>query len=1027
MTSNSTLEICFICDNNYVMPTVVAITSLAVSKQSSTKCNVYVIADELSEENERVFKGLCRDNFNIVVVRKSAAELRSLHTAVPGSMCVATPAALLKFFLGDTLSHLDKVLYADGDVVFRHDMLDLYNTDLGENIVAAVPDTGIMYSSRPILRAVKTYFNSGIMLLNLKKMRDGKYAEKLVEAKRKSTDASLMDQNIFNLVFDGSVLPLPIRYNCLFVNLVRAYAAGSFRFSLLNKTFSTTYRGFSELLDDAAVIHYSSKEKPWKVSGTPLGEEWEKAYGLSPFGPVPLVRVEPTDGVCLFNYKDMADVERPLIVSLTSFPARIDKVHVALESILAQTLRPDRIILWLARDQFPSLERGLPESLLNLIPQGVEIGWADRDLGAHKKYCYVLRENPDAIVITVDDDLVCPNDLVSTLYRSYLRFPKCISALRTHLMTFSPDGQLMPYKTWRMTCVDYVNRPNTALFATTGAGVLYPPHVVPPSALDHDVFMKVCPHADDVWMKMITAAAGISVVNPSHRKCVLKVVDGTQENALWESNVMSGGNDRQIANVVEYCDKAFPGTSGVLQKIWHDSRDAEITDNNLAPDIPVRAAGIPDVSVVLPINNATVFLEKCLSSLTAQTHANFEVICLDNGSTDDPMPVLRKFASKDVRIGVFPRVRSTLASVRNTGLSIAKGKYVLFLDTTSFCDKNLLKEMFECAERFSCDVVACGSQTYNADSGKTEESRCFPKKIVDLPQGFTPEAPYNTFLDDMGNLLGTRLIRREFLKTRHIAFPAVPNDDDLFMAMAVLVEASKIGIVNKALYHKAALRSREYLAIADKAPTSIEDSFIALYDRLVANNLYSRFEASYKRFVITQCVNRLTSFTTSAAFMELYGNLRNSGFERMGVADTMPGDVGWPTCRLFKDIAENEDVLPFLQEYMLQTLGRIASQGAYGQEMRRQFNEASSVAKKLKAQLSKLDIESARHKSELERLRAEVFRLTHSEAYRTGMFITWPARKAWGGVKCLRENGFKYTVKHAIGKVMRLFGSKTTW
>lgn len=60
-------------------------------------------------------------------------------------------------------------------------------------------------------------------------------------------------------------------------------------------------------------------------------------------------------------------------------------------------------------------------------------------------------------------------------------------------------------------------------------------------------------------------------------------------------------------------------------------------------------------------------------------------------------------------------------------------------------------------------------------------------------------------------------------------------------------------------------------------------------------------------------------------------------------------------------------------------------------------------------------------------LKFEVDHLKTSEAYRTGMFITWPARKAWGGVKCLRENGFKYTVKHAIGKVMRLFGSKIAW
>ncbi len=63
----------------------------------------------------------------------------------------------------------------------------------------------------------------------------------------------------------------------------------------------------------------------------------------------------------------------------------------------------------------------------------------------------------------------------------------------------------------------------------------------------------------------------------------------------------------------------------------------------------------------------------------------------------------------------------------------------------------------------------------------------------------------------------------------------------------------------------------------------------------------------------------------------------------------------------------------------------------------------------------------------LQRCEREICALKVSEAYRVGMFVTWPARKAWGGVKCLRENGLRYTAKHFVGKVARLFGSKVTW
>ena len=77
--------------------------------------------------------------------------------------------------------------------------------------------------------------------------------------------------------------------------------------------------------------------------------------------------------------------------------------------------------------------------------------------------------------------------------------------------------------------------------------------------------------------------------------------------------------------------------------------------------------------------------------------------------------------------------------------------------------------------------------------------------------------------------------------------------------------------------------------------------------------------------------------------------------------------------------------------------------------------EAQAVAKARKAALSNSVLQK------------EVAALHGSEAYRIGMAVTWPARKTWGGVKCLRENGVKYTLKHAVGKMLRLFGSKVRW
>ena len=1032
------------------MPTTVAITSLLKSKKDSTRCNIYVIADELTEENERHFVGMGSEGATVRVIRQSARDLKSLHAYTQNSMCVATPSALLKFSLGETLSHLDKVLYADGDVIFRKDMLDLFNTELCDNIVAAVPDTGIMYSQRPILHSVKTYFNSGIMLLNLKKMREGGYAGKLIEAKRQSTDTSLMDQNVLNQVFDGQVLPLPVRYNCLFVNLVRAYCLGSFRFGKFNEMFSTDYAGFKDLLEDTAVVHYSSKDKPWKVGNTPLAGEWHEMYELSPCGSVPLARTVSPERYCSFDYMGPAGTDRPVIVSLTSFPKRMETVHVALESLLAQTMKPDRIILWLAREEFPGGLESLPQSVLDLIPKGVEIGWADKNLRAYKKFYYALRDNPEAIVITVDDDLVSPPNLVKNLYCSYLRHPDCVSSLRTHRMLFSEDGRLLPYRKWQMTCVDYVNRPNLALFATTGAGVLYPPHVVPAAALDADAFMSLCPCADDVWMKLVTAAAGIKVVNPCHTRCVLEVVDGSQEDTLWEANVLSGGNDAQIEAVSKWCSAGLLHGQSVLDAIRKGGLSAEIQDADIQPPVPVRSTVHPKVSVVVPICNSALYLEKCLASLEQQTLHDIEIICVDDGSTDDPFLILEKHLAKDDRIGLIRQVRTGLSGACAKGLSAARGDYVAFLPADGFCDRNFLSRLSGFACGNGCDVAVSGWFAYNNDADRVEERRCFAKNIVDLPPGFPPGSIAERSLEDFWEMPWNKLVRREFLLQRNVSFPGGETASDgiaCFSAMALLA-ASRIGIVNNALVYQCARRSKEAFAHLDGKPCSVVAALSNLKEKLEADGLYDQFGQLYRRFALSSCVRRLMDFTTGRGFRELYACLRSGGFVRLGLDGISFRDVGWPLYRLYDAICENEDVLPFVLEAELQTKGKVAGLKRAAYEGRIQRGNAVAESRKAMAELTPLraNLDAAKKglektqgatakmqkqnkalQKKVEALKRKVKSLKRSESYRLGLFLTWPARKCWGGIKCLRENGFAYTAKHAVGKVLRLFGSGVKW
>ena len=249
-----------------------------------------------------------------------------------------------------------------------------------------------------------------------------------------------------------------------------------------------------------------------------------------------------------------------LVVSLTSFPARIGCVAAALETIYAQTRQADEVVLWLADEQFPGGEESLPGELQGLIAEGrLTLRWCP-DLKPHKKYLYAFREYPDDLIVTVDDDLLYDPRLLEDLYACFLRHPKAVSAARVHLMSIDEAGSVLPYESWIFETDALVDEPSMQLFATGGAGALYPPHLLDRRMLDEEAIRETCLYADDIWLKAMEAVSGVSVVLARPYRD-LQYVPGSQNVALWRGNLsgsaVTGGNDRQLEQVSSWLDEIY--------------------------------------------------------------------------------------------------------------------------------------------------------------------------------------------------------------------------------------------------------------------------------------------------------------------------------------------------------------------------------------------------------------------------------------------------------------------------------------
>lgn len=245
--------------------------------------------------------------------------------------------------------------------------------------------------------------------------------------------------------------------------------------------------------------------------------------------------------------------EQEIIVSLTTFPARINTVWITIETIFQQEYLPDRVILWLAKEQFPQGITKLPVSLKKQMKRGLEIRFCD-DLKSHKKYYYSMLENPNAIIITIDDDVFYPTDTIKNLISLHEQYPKDIIA---HSAQEIPDDISIPPSKWKTPHFRHINNIFAKCRILGISGILYPPHSLHNDAFNHNLRKKLCPWADDLWLTIMAYINETQIRRYEFRSNPLDV-KGTQAFNLSRGSNMGYSvtrgltNDDQWINLIKY-------------------------------------------------------------------------------------------------------------------------------------------------------------------------------------------------------------------------------------------------------------------------------------------------------------------------------------------------------------------------------------------------------------------------------------------------------------------------------------------
>lgn len=242
------------------------------------------------------------------------------------------------------------------------------------------------------------------------------------------------------------------------------------------------------------------------------------------------------------KYPQKHNLKNPLIVSLTSFPKRFKILHYTIKSLLAQTITPDKIILWISYND----KQYLTQNVLNLQNEKFIIKFCN-DFGSYKKIIPTLIEYKNYNIITADDDLYYSPTWIEELLSEWTGDMHDIVAHRIHKIKLSSDGQPEKYNQWRLDDIS-ANSPSVLNFPTSGAGVLYPRGTFHEEILNIKVFQEVCNNCDDIWLYWMARLNG----SIARRVCVtskMLVWPDSQEVSLFSEN-MNYKNDLCVKKLI---------------------------------------------------------------------------------------------------------------------------------------------------------------------------------------------------------------------------------------------------------------------------------------------------------------------------------------------------------------------------------------------------------------------------------------------------------------------------------------------
>ncbi len=207
---------------------------------------------------------------------------------------------------------------------------------------------------------------------------------------------------------------------------------------------------------------------------------------------------------------------------------------------------------------------------------------------------------------------------------------------------------------------------------------------------------------------------------------------------------------------------------------------------------------MPKISVIIPVYNVEKYLKECLDSVVNQTLKDIEIICINDGSTDAALDILREYENKDHRIKVISKHNSGYGASMNIGLETAKGEYIGIVESDDYVELNMFEILYNTAKENDCDLCRCQYFLYNSKENKNE---LFDNSWV--PQGKVYSPLENTIPFLQAPAIWCNIFKKSMIKENNIKFLETPGASyqDTSFAFKLYASSKRFIMIPEALLH----------------------------------------------------------------------------------------------------------------------------------------------------------------------------------------------------------------------------------